>query len=209
MEVKTLVVGELDTNCYILYNAVGGEAYVVDPGDEAERILHTLVELAVQVKGVILTHVHFDHILAVKAVCRETGALLLVGAGDKPALIDTHRSLFDYFGRQNAFYLQADRLLQEGDTLPLGDENLTVLETPGHTPGCICLDDGHILISGDTLFAQSVGRTDFPGGHGPTLMRSLARLMALEGDRTVYPGHGAPTTLGVERRCNPYITMKL
>lgn len=207
MEVKTLSVGILATNCYIVYDPESRDAYVVDPGDDASRILRTVVALNLHVLGVVLSHVHYDHILAADEVCRETGAPLLVGAGDKDALSDRNRNLIDLFDSHCVLTLSADRLLREGDTLPLGDESLTVLETPGHTPGCICLDSGSILISGDTLFAQGAGRTDFPGGHHAALCRSLRRLADLTGDRTVYPGHGESTTLAVERLINPYMAM--
>ena len=207
MELQRLSVGMLETNCYILYTGPGGVGYIIDPGDETGRILRAVEALKLRMLGVILTHVHYDHILAAAGVCRQTEAPLLVGAGDEDALTDRQRSLIDLFDTSRRLALKADRLLHEGDTLPLGEETLTVLETPGHTPGSICLDSGELLISGDTLFARSIGRTDFPGGDFSTMHRSLQRLAALEGDRRVYPGHGEDTTLAVERRLNPYMSV--
>lgn len=203
MEIESLPVGLLKTNCYIVYDHPGGEGYVVDPGDDADVILQTVQTLSLRVLGVVLTHAHCDHMLAVQDVCRATGAPVWVGAGDAPAMTDPLRNLSVMFGLHPPVQISAARLLREGDALPLGEETLTVLETPGHTPGCLCLDSGCVLISGDTLFASTVGRTDVPGGDTAALQRSIARLAALEGDRRVYPGHGKPTTLNRERMSNP------
>lgn len=203
--VETLVVGPLRTNCYLVYDEVSREAFVVDPGDEASHILDAVAKNNLRVQAVVLTHVHFDHILACEAVCRDLNAPLYVGAGDEAALIDDDRNLMRYFAPHSHLSLAADRLLYEGDVLTLGEQSLTVMETPGHTPGSICLLGEEVLIAGDTLFCGGVGRTDFPGGDTATLRRSLARLMAIEGDRRVYPGHDMPATLARERATNPYV----
>ncbi len=206
MQIKKLVVGALQTNCYILYDENSREAYIIDPGDEAQEILDAVGENALQVLAVVLTHVHFDHMLAADAVCRALHVPLYVGAGDQYSLTDGHRNLMELFSPGTTLMLLANRLLYEGDTLPLGVKKLQVLETPGHTPGSICLITDDVLISGDTLFCGSAGRTDFPGGNTLSLYGSLARLAALEGERVVYPGHGDSTTLSYERTTNPFMT---
>ncbi len=204
--VRTLVVGALQTNCYLVYDPISREAYIVDPGDEAEKIIDAVAADELRVLAVVLTHVHFDHMLAARAVCEQLGVPLYVGEGDQEALSDGHRNLMELFSPGATHLLLANRLLYEGDELPLGDKCLEVLETPGHTPGSICLVTDEILLSGDTLFCGSAGRTDFPGGNTLTLYGSLARLAALQGDRQVYPGHGVSTTLSYERTTNPFLS---
>ncbi len=206
MVTLTLVVGPLDTNCYILYNDNTKDALVVDPGDKAARILDTVAAYDLKVTAVVLTHAHFDHMLAAGAVCEATGAPLWVGAGDADTITDPRRNLSGMFGKGMAMSLKPDRLLVEGDVLSMGGETLTVLETPGHTPGCICLQGEDLLIAGDTLFAGSIGRLDFPGGDAEAMKRSLARLAALPEELKVYSGHGESTTIGQEKWHNPYLS---
>ena len=206
MQVIMLTVGALQTNCYVLYDEPSRQAYIVDPGDEAERIASAVETNGLQVLGVVLTHVHFDHMLAVQALRYQWQVPLLIGAQDQPALADGRRNLMELFSPGTSMTMTADRLLYEGDMLPLGEEELCVLETPGHTPGSICLLTADALVSGDTLFCGSVGRTDFPGGNALNLYGSLARLASIEGERTVYPGHGQVTSLSYERTTNPYLT---
>jgi glyoxylase-like metal-dependent hydrolase (beta-lactamase superfamily II) len=150
--------------------------------------------------------VHFDHIMAVLVVQQATGAALCVPALEAPALTDPVRSLFALFGGDMPQGLTADRLLEEGDIVCAGkDIALTVLHTPGHTPGSSCYMAGNVIFTGDTLFAGTVGRTDFPGGDTATLLRSLSRFKALEGEYTLYPGHDGATTLSRELQYNPYL----
>ncbi len=204
MKVLYFSVGELGTNCYIAY-AADGQAVVIDPAADAKRILDTVKINNLTVRFVLLTHAHFDHIAAAATVCDATGAPLCVGAADAPLLADACRNLSAYFAPQQAVTLTADRLLREGDAIAVGNDCLTVMETPGHTPGSVCyLGDG-VLFAGDTLFAGSIGRTDLPEGDMTTLRQSLARLAALPEDYTVYPGHGASTSLDTEKRANPYL----
>lgn len=206
MQIQKLVVGALQTNCYLVYDEVTRSAYIVDPGDEADEILDTVRAESLHVLAVVLTHVHFDHMLAADAVCRALRVPLYVGAGDQPALTDGYRNLMELFSPGATLMLLANKLLYEGDKLPLGEHSLSVLETPGHTPGSICLLTDEVLISGDTLFCGSAGRTDFPGGNSLSLYGSLAKLAALPGERRVYPGHGESTTLSYERTTNPFMT---
>lgn len=203
MQIRTIPVGELGTNCYLISGSDGAAA-IIDPGDDAEVILSAVGDL--RVECVLLTHVHFDHIMALPAVLETTGAALYVPALEADALSDPIRSLFALLGGYMPQCPAPDRLLKEGDTVTVGQElALSVLHTPGHTPGSSCYMTDGVIFTGDTLFAGTVGRTDFPGGDTDTLLRSLSRLSALPGDYTLYPGHNAATTLSRERQYNPYL----
>lgn len=204
MKHTRLVLGELDTNCYVVWSE-NGDALIIDPADEAEKILSFIEKERLNVKTVVLTHVHFDHLLAAEDVCAATGAPLYVGAGDEDALTDPQRNLSVWFQPDRPITLSGAKLLNEGDTLTVGEDTLTVLETPGHTPGCICLRCGNTLFSGDTLFRSSIGRLDFPGGDMVAMQRSLERLLRLPLDTAVYSGHGPATTIGTEMKYNPYL----
>ena len=206
MKVTYFSVGELGTNCYIVRDD-SGHAVVLDPGGDAQRILNAVKVDNLTVDFVLLTHAHFDHMMAAEAVCAATGAPLCVGAGDAPMLFDARLNLSAMVHPLQTVALSADRLLAEGDTICFGDSTLTVLETPGHTRGGVCyLGDG-VLFSGDTLFAGSIGRTDLPGGDMTVLRHSLSRLTMLDGDYIVYPGHGEQTTLSFEKAANPYLVL--
>ncbi len=204
MTLRTLCLGELDTNCYIVWDD-NRIAMIVDPADEAEKILSVIREESVTVAAVVLTHAHFDHMLAAKDVCAATNAPLYVGKGDEAALSDPIRNLSGVFQMCPPVYLTADKTLSEGDALTIGELSFTVLETPGHTPGCICLMGDGVLFAGDTLFRNSIGRVDFPGSNVPAMAASLQRLVTLPLDMTVYSGHGSATTIGREVECNPYL----
>ena len=204
MTLRTLCLGELDTNCYILWDD-NRVAMVVDPADEAEKILSVIEDEKLSVAAVVLTHVHFDHLLAAEAVCAATGAPLCVGRGDKDALTDSVRNLSGVFQMCAPVSLKADRMLRDGDTLAIDELSFTVLETPGHTPGCICLMGEGVLFAGDTLFYDSIGRVDFPGSDVPSMLASLRRLATLPAELMVYSGHGPATTIGREVKQNPYM----
>ena len=207
MNQKRLVLGNLDTNCYLVW-ADNGEGIVIDPADNAEELLNAIQEANITVTAIGLTHAHFDHMLAAEAVCAATGAPLWVGRGDEPTLSDPNRNLSVWLsgaGGVKGISLTADRLLQEGDVLSLGAETFTVWETPGHTPGCICLVGESTVISGDTLFCGSIGRTDFPGGDMTIMRASLSRLMTLPENVAVYSGHGPATPIGREKATNPFL----
>lgn len=199
-----LPLGELDTNCYFIWDS-RREALVVDPGDDAQTILAALHRDGLTVSAVVLTHAHFDHMLAAQEICDATGAPLWVGAGDEAALADKMKNLSAVFGGAETVALHADRLLREGDVLTAGGYALTVWETPGHTPGSICLIGTRVALTGDTLFAGSIGRVDFPGGDMTAMERSLQRLKDLPDELRIYPGHGPASTIGYEKNCNPYL----
>jgi glyoxylase-like metal-dependent hydrolase (beta-lactamase superfamily II) len=180
-------------------------AMIVDPADEADKILSVVAAEGLNVVAVVLTHVHFDHMLAAEAVCEAVGAPLYVGIGDETALADPNRNLSGVFKMCPPVCIQADKALREADTISVGELTFTVMETPGHTPGCICLLCDDVLFSGDTLFYDSIGRVDFPSGNVPDMLASLRRLASLPQSTQVYSGHGPMTTIGREVAHNPYL----
>ena len=208
MFVVGLPLGALETNCWVVADDAGGPAVVVDPADDAPAILEAVGNRAVS--AIVLTHKHFDHIGAVRELVAATGAPLLIHAADAAGLSDPQTTGGAQFGFMHTAP-SPDRELADGDVLTAGQLRLTVLHTPGHTPGGICLlaedlsEGGPHLFSGDTLFAGSVGRTDFPGGDARALSSSIARKLAdLPAETIVHPGHGPDTTIGRERRLNPF-----
>lgn len=203
--IRKLEVGPIMANCYILGCGTTKEAVVIDPGDEADRILMTLSKLNLTVKGIINTHGHFDHVGANRRMKTATSAPLMIHADDEPMLGDLSRAASS-FGMSAENSPAADRVLAQGDTVHFGEITLEVIHTPGHSRGGICLyTDGHLFV-GDTLFAGSIGRTDFPGGDYNTLISSIkTKLLCYEDATVVYPGHGPETTVGQERRMNPFL----
>ncbi len=199
MRIDTLHVSVVQTNCYIISNDT--EAMIIDPGDDAERILRAVGEK--KVKYVLLTHSHFDHIMAAEEICKKTGAQLC--ASENARLDDADYCGFTSFGLSGFSPLKADILLKDGDEISVAGETFTVIETPGHTPCSICLLSGDVLISGDTLFEGSCGRCDLVGGSFSAILKSLKKLSALPGDTRVYSGHGLSTTIENERKFNPYM----
>lgn len=204
MRVERLVLGALETNCWLVADDEGGPIVVVDPAGDAHRLLAAIGDR--EVAAVVLTHGHFDHLGAADEVRRATSAPLAVHRADAPWITTaegTGALTFGFLGATS----EADRLLDDGDVVTAGGLSLRVVHTPGHTPGCVCLlaeGAGH-LFSGDTVFAGSVGRTDLPGGDGRALARSIdERIAPLPDETVVHPGHGPDTTVGRERRVNPF-----
>jgi hydroxyacylglutathione hydrolase len=204
--VKMLHVGPLQTNCYVVGCEETKEGAVIDPGGDAERILAEVERLGLKIKYVINTHGHFDHTLANKEVVKATGASLAIHSAGAPALTKGGGAFF--FGIIGKASPPAGTILEEGQVLTLGQIELKVLHTPGHSPGSICLysEKEGVLFDGDVLFNMGMGRYDLPGGSYSVLMESIHRLLTLPDETTVYPGHGPPTTIGHERRGNPFLS---
>ena len=191
MNIQKLTLGLYQTNTYLLANDT--EAVVIDPGYEADTILDALAGKTL--KAILLTHGHFDHVGAVKELVAETGCEVWIHAAEStmPPMVTAGPLYFTH-------------TYDEGDTVsPIAGVELTVLHTPGHTPGSVCLLMGREMFSGDTLFACSFGRTDLPGGDPRKMMESLRRLASLQGNFFIHPGHGGSTTLDAEKRFNPYM----
>ncbi len=194
MQITTLPLGPLETNCYIIAGDQADSCLVLDPGANGDYVACALRELGLTCDAIALTHAHYDHVGGVRELHNETGAPVYLPEGD----LDLPESL-------TAGPLFYTDLYGEGDTLSAGGLTFEILATPGHTPGSVCLRCGGTLFTGDTLFQGSCGRTDMPGGSMDDMYASLRRLAALEGDYHVYPGHGGETTLQAERRSNYYL----
>jgi len=210
MRLHAMNVGPLQACCYILAPDDVPDAAVIDPGGDGDLILDQLRYRKLALRLILLTHGHIDHIEAVAELkAAFPAAEACIHQADAPMLGDPGVALASWVGIQLE-PSQPDRLLAEGDVLHLGPIAIEVLHTPGHTPGGICLlvrraEGPAIVFSGDTLFAGGIGRTDFPGGDFSQLLDSIrTRLFALPDDTAVYPGHGEPTTIGEERRTNPW-----
>jgi glyoxylase-like metal-dependent hydrolase (beta-lactamase superfamily II) len=199
VNIKTLAVGPLETNCYIVSDEDTGEALIIDPGDEPDRIMDFAEGL--KVRYIVLTHAHFDHAGAVPEVKEATGAEIALHPGEREAyfFVSEQAALW---GFDAGAMPEPDVILGDGDELRVGNTRLRVLHTPGHSAGGICLLGGGALFSGDTLFMGSVGRTDFTGGSMEQLKDSFRRLMGLPPETMVLPGHGPATTIGRERTGN-------
>jgi hydroxyacylglutathione hydrolase len=201
MIIKSLVVGPLENNCFIIGDDSTKEVLVIDPGDEPDRILDLINENNFKVKYIICTHAHFDHVGAVPDLKNETGAKIVIHRDD----LEIYRSATDqaaFWGYNIDPLPEPDMFVSEGDKIEVGNLRFEILHTPGHSPGGICLYGEGILITGDTLFAGSVGRTDLYGGDIEKLKKSFGRLMSFSDKTRVLPGHGPETTIGQEKSYN-------
>jgi len=204
--IKRLEVGPFVSNCYIVGSGSTKEGLIIDPGDEAEEILKSVDDLGLDIKCIVLTHGHIDHIGALKEVKEAIGAEVAIHTDDAQSLHGEGRSLGALFGLSYQAPPSPDRFLKGGDSIDVGDLHFSVLHTPGHTPGGICLLGHDVVFTGDTLFNYGIGRTDLPRGSYSQLMDSIHnQLMMLPDNIAVYPGHGPETTIGAERRGNPFL----
>jgi len=200
---KRLMVGELGTNCYLTGDK--DNLIVIDPGGDAAKILNVINENSYKVKYIVLTHCHYDHIGAVSEVKEKTNAEILISENEKRNYMSTGVTLQNMFG-DASMITPPDMLLKEGEIIKSGEYEFKVIETPGHTSGGICLLCGDKLFSGDTLFRESVGRTDFPTGDmGQLLANIRGKLFTLPPETVVYPGHGEATTIGYEIKNNMFV----
>jgi hydroxyacylglutathione hydrolase len=204
---ETIVVGPLEVNCFILGCETTREGVIVDPGSEPEKILAAAGKLGLTIRQVINTHGHFDHVGGNRRVLAATGATLLIHGGDVPFL-SRAADVATKYGLTTENSPPPDQLLEDGLLLTFGEYGMQALHTPGHTPGgcCLYLESEGKVITGDTLFAEGVGRTDFPGSSHEALIEGIrSKLLTLPDKTVAYPGHGPATTIGHEKRYNPYI----
>lgn len=201
MKVKTLVLGLLQTNCFLLTSeSLPGQCLLIDPASDGQRILETLKKEGLTLEGILLTHSHFDHMSALDVLSSATGAPFFCPQKDEKGLTDGRlNGSLVFMSSALTVKTAPQKLLFEGDELFLGDEKLTVLETPGHTAGSVCYKTEGAIFTGDTLFCHGVGRTDLPGGSSELLLSSVQRLLSLE-NLVAYPGHGQTTLINEERR---------
>ncbi|MDD5603158.1 MAG: MBL fold metallo-hydrolase [Eubacteriales bacterium] len=205
MSLIAVIEGMLASNTYII-GQKGGCGAAVDAGADTGEIIKVLDREKIELKYILLTHAHLDHIVSMDRLREKTGARILIHEDDAPLLSDPVNNGAMLFGRKDAFKAP-DILVKDGDTLDLGEVVLNIIHTPGHTPGGICIlcGDKGLLFTGDTLFKLSVGRTDLGNGNSCQLGISLKKIIKLPDDTVVYPGHGEATTIGYERQRNPYL----
>ena len=201
-KIDKVIVGTYENNCYIIRDEASPTCVLVDPGWDAQRLLDKIRELGLTVEAILLTHGHFDHVLAVKEISEATSCPVWMHKGDHhPA----SGAMIDFFYPLSKEDLPNVQYCDDGDTLFLAGLSIQVLATPGHTQGSVCYQFEDILITGDTLFAGSIGRTDLPGGSYQTILTTLKRLTALQENYHILPGHGEESDLNTEKHCNPYL----
>ena len=207
MKIVQIPNGMFVENCYLVVDEEAGACAIVDPGEEAGLILHKVQETGARPVGIWLTHAHLDHVLGVPRIAADTGAPVWLHPADRP-LYDAVPEQAAWFGLPPPGRLPApDQELSHGMRLPVGNLSFEVRHAPGHSPGSVCFVAPGVALGGDVLFAGSIGRTDLPGGDYETLIASIEReLLPLSDDTILYSGHGPETTIGRERRTNPFLT---
>jgi glyoxylase-like metal-dependent hydrolase (beta-lactamase superfamily II) len=205
MQIETIVVGPFQVNCYLVWNKGDNSGVIIDPGDEDELILERVKKLGIIPKAILLTHGHADHIAAVSAIKENLNVPLYVGEGDEPLLDSPTKNISAMLG----FQIKCpppDRKLRDGDVISFGALEFTIFSTPGHTPGSVSYFAENGLFCGDALFQGSIGRTDLPGGDYDQLISSIEKsILSLPDDIICYPGHGPSTTVGEEKKSNPFL----
>lgn len=206
IKIGRMVVGAVQTNCYFLQNVDTNEVIVVDPGAKGERIYEEMTNHGYTIKAVLLTHGHFDHVMGADAIRKAANVKVYLGEQDGKLIENADLNVSAMFG--TPYTTKADILVKDGEELELAGIKMKVIHTPGHTAGGVCyyLEEEKILVCGDTLFAESVGRTDFPTSSSSALVNAIReKLFTLPEEVYVYPGHGPTTTIGHEKENNPFV----
>lgn len=206
MIVRSLVVGPLDVNCFIIWDEASKKAMVIDPGDEPDRIMEIINNESLSVDYIVCTHAHFDHVGAVADIKKETGAKVVIHR-DELEIYHGAKDQAAFWGYDLDPLPEPEIFVKDGDEISLGGISFRVLHTPGHSPGGICLSGEGVIVTGDTLFAGAVGRTDFYGGDMNRLRESFKRLMSFPPETEVLPGHGPNSTIGRERSENVFLEL--
>ncbi len=207
MKVLHLTVGAIGTNCFIVYDEKSLEGIVIDPGDNAKNILEAVNKNDVKIKYVVLTHGHFDHILATDEVCQATGAKLVMHSADKRFITENYVAQYKSFLKGKYTEKAVDVEIADGDFITFGDLKADFIHTPGHTPGSCVVRINDLLFTGDTMFRGECGRCDLDGGNFDTILISLKKLADLDGNYEVLPGHEDFSNLAWERKHNKYVLM--
>ena len=202
LNIYPFLIRNVYTNCYLLEDSESGKLLVIDPGGKNTDLLKKIDELCGSLEYILLTHGHYDHIMYVSELEKRYHPLICVGKYEKYGIESGSLNNFGHIADIESF--EIGRTLDDGDMIELGETKITFMHTPGHTPGSGIFISENIIFSGDTVFRFSIGRTDLPGGSVSQMQRSLRKIAALEGDYIIYPGHDTSTTLGNERRFNPY-----
>ena len=205
MILEKFVVGPLEENTYVIADEATKEAIVIDPGDESDRVVDFIKDKGLQAKSIICTHAHFDHVGATGDIKKATGGKILIHRNDME-VYETAKDQAAFWGYDIDDIPHPDGFLDEGDDIRVGNLNFKVMHTPGHSPGGLCLYGEGILLTGDTIFKGSVGRTDFPGGSAEELKKSFRRLLGLPEDTKIYSGHGPDTSVGIEKKTNFFVS---
>lgn len=204
MNLKIIDKGMFESNCYVLWD--NKEGVVIDPGADKDRILNVLDKNSISLKYIILTHAHIDHMCSLDIIREKKNGHVVVHQDDAPALSDPLFNGSSFFSGEKRTFNKPEVKVSGGETLEAGNMDMKIIHTPGHSPGCICIQAENCVFTGDTLFKGSIGRTDLGNGSFEDIINSIkSKLMVMDDDMIVYPGHGPSTTIGYERMYNPYI----